>query len=206
MLKGSKHNPDTLKRISRSLMGITRSSETREKMSIYQSNRTKEHLEKLRIVNTGKKRSEETKKRISESKKGVFAGEKNYFYGMREFPKEWTEKRIAALPKKEQHWNWKGGINPISDTIRKSKEFKMWARQVKETWNFECQICGDRGYDLHSNHIKKFAEYKEDRFNINNGICLCKKCHTNLVNQHEKEWESYFNFCWENKIYQGGNL
>lgn len=101
----------------------------------------------------------------------------------------------------EKHWNWQGGINPENDSLRKSYLFKDWAKEVKNIWNYECQICGTNHGPLHSNHIKKFSDHENLRYEVKNGIVLCKKCHEKLVNHHEKEWESYFNFCWDNKLF-----
>lgn len=89
------------------------------------------------------------------------------------------------------------GRTPLNTTIRHSWEHINWARQVKERDNYICQICGIKGGKLHSNHIKKFSDYSELRFEVNNGITLCKSCHVGWVNHHETEWESYFNFVLE---------
>ncbi len=102
------------------------------------------------------------------------------------------------------HWNWMGGITPMNDKVRKSISFKNWAQDVKQIWDYTCQICGVQGATLHSNHIKKFSDYPTLRFDIHNGIALCEKCHTYWVNRHEQEWESYFNFCWKLKEMEGG--
>jgi len=101
--------------------------------------------------------------------------------------------------------NWKGGVNPINNSIRRRKIYKEWRKMVYERDNYTCQICGIRGIELHANHIKKFSDYPDLRFEINNGITLCKRCHQ-LVTWNEQEWESYFNFCWENKFLQKGGI
>jgi hypothetical protein len=77
----------------------------------------------------------------------------------------------------ENHWNWKGGITPKNTAIRMTLEYKIWARQIKERDNYTCQICGKRGGYLHADHIKKFADYPELRFELSNGRTLCVPCH-----------------------------
>ena len=141
----------------------------------------------------GRKHTEETRGKMSEASLG----------------KPWTEKqRVAIMPKLlrgENHPYWKGGITPLNSKIRHSATYKDWAKEVKRIWDYECQICGEKGGRLHSNHIKKFSDYSSLRLKLSNGIALCRNCHTTLVNSHEKEWESYFNFCWENKLFKGVN-
>lgn len=90
--------------------------------------------------------------------------------------------------------HWQGGITPINTKIRNSVQFKDWAKIIKERDSYECQICGEKGGYLHSNHIKRFADYPELRFDKNNGITICRDCDNKWIKSHEQEWESYFNF------------
>lgn len=46
--------------------------------------------------------------------------------------------------------------------------------------NFICQACKQTGGRLVSHHIKKFSDFPELRFDIENGITLCQTCHINL--------------------------
>ena len=89
---------------------------------------------------------------------------------------------------------WKGGITPINKRIRMSLQFKNWRNSVFKRDDYTCQICGQHGGVIHPNHIKKFSDYIDKRFFIDNGITLCEHCHISLVNHHEHEWESYFYF------------
>lgn len=76
---------------------------------------------------------------------------------------------------REQHPNWKGGRTEY-DIIRKSCEYKKWRRQVFERDSFTCTKCGKVGHKLNAHHIVTFKN-EETRFNLDNGITLCKDCH-----------------------------
>lgn len=96
------------------------------------------------------------------------------------------------------HHNWKGGITPVNRTIRTSLEIKLWRKRVFERDNYICVKCGVRNGNgkkviLAADHIKRFAEYPELRFDLNNGQTLCKPCHTNKTKEEGKlYWNNQF--------------
>lgn len=78
---------------------------------------------------------------------------------------------------KENHPRWEGGKSAENHLIRNSNQYKEWAKSVKERDDYTCQLCGERGGRLHSDHIKPFSKYPELRFELSNGRTLCMKCH-----------------------------
>jgi len=86
------------------------------------------------------------------------------------------------------HRNWKGGITPINEKIRKSREYRSWRERVFSRDNYTCVLCGKHGGNLIADHIKGFSKYPEFRFDIDNGRTLCKDC--NYISTYKlKEWK-----------------
>ena len=79
--------------------------------------------------------------------------------------------------KKEAHWNWKGGITPKNQTERHSSEYRRWRLDVFARDDYTCQICGQHGGELNAHHIKPWAKSIDSRYDVNNGVTLCKCCH-----------------------------
>jgi hypothetical protein len=125
---------------------------------------------------------------ISKSKIGVPCpngslakiGQKHPMYGKKQSLESNIKRRIKLLG--ENCHFWKGGITPIHKLIRCGLFYKLWREVVFKRDNYTCQECGlhsgnGKAVYLEAHHIKSFAEYPELRFDINNGITLCKGCH-----------------------------
>lgn len=83
----------------------------------------------------------------------------------------------AKSKTKENSAHWLGGITPENKAIRNSTKYAEWRKSVFERDNFTCQQCFQHGGDLEADHIKRFADYLELRFELSNGRTLCRKCH-----------------------------
>lgn len=60
---------------------------------------------------------------------------------------------------------------------RNCAEYHEWRRNVFERDAFTCQICGQVGGKLNAHHIAPYAENVGLRYDVDNGITLCEKCH-----------------------------
>ncbi len=77
---------------------------------------------------------------------------------------------------------WKGGISPQRAIEYATQEYKNFVNTVLIKDNYTCQECGIKNglgqkIKLEVHHIKSYAENPELRFDIFNGITLCRKCH-----------------------------
>jgi predicted restriction endonuclease len=127
---------------------------------------------------TGKKLSPQHRKKLVENHRGR-TGQPHT---------EATKKKLAAIhlgkPKLSirgvNHPNWKGGITPSQLQARHSLEYKTWRRNVFERDKYICQQCGKPGRRIEAHHIRPFAIFPELRYEVNNGLTLCKECHKKI--------------------------
>lgn len=107
-------------------------------------------------INLGRKWTEKVKRKISEVKKGTYTGERNS--------------------------NWKGGVS-FDYRQGYAKQHKIWAKAVLKRDNYRCLVCKKVSGRLNAHHIKSWKEHPKLRFDVDNGITLCDKCH---ILEHKK--------------------
>ena len=132
----------------------------------------------------GKRHSEGTKEKMSESHKGCTSWNKGRtgVYSEKTLRK-WSQNR-EGKQKGENNPAWKGGVTPLNNLIRKTKEYKEWAISVYKKCKYICQGCGIKckAKNIIAHHIKSFTYFPKLRFDINNGITLCRSCHIKYHN------------------------
>lgn len=188
------------------VIGSKASAETRAKMSLAHKGKVKsaEHLakisaaltgkkqpdsvkERLREVNTGKRLSEETKKKIGESCKGRHwkvsaAGRENISAAQKlrfETQDVWNKGKSYDAIKGDKHPFWKGGITD-ADRAERARFRNTMQRRVFERDGYQCVLCSKTGA-LSVDHIKRWSEYPELRFDMNNCRTLCMACHYEIT-------------------------
>lgn len=88
--------------------------------------------------------------------------------------------RLKMSVTRENNPNWQGGKCNKNKLERDSEQYRQWRIQVMERDDYTCQICRQVGGNLEVHHIKSFAKFKELRYILDNGITLCKKCHSDV--------------------------
>lgn len=90
-----------------------------------------------------------------------------------------NQKRAANLilrtvfPQKIINWMFEaGGGYPVS---RNDFRVAKWRKAVLKKG--KCELCGSTDH-LEAHHVLEWSTYPPGRIDINNGMCLCHKCHT----------------------------
>lgn len=71
-------------------------------------------------------------------------------------------------------------------------EYKKWRTAVRKRDNGVCKWpnCNSKKH-IHVHHIMKWSEYPTLRYDINNGICLCRN-HHKMINNNETSYIPLF--------------
>jgi 5-methylcytosine-specific restriction endonuclease McrA len=157
------------------------SEETRRKMSESRKGMifTEERRQNISKGNQGRVFSEEHRRNIGLAGKGRTPWNKGLKFGSKS---EEERRKHSEAAKGEKHYNWQGGKTAEAMRVRRSLETRLWREAVFSRDDYTCQECGIRSKSgvrvyLHAHHIKPFADYPELRFDVSNGVTLCKDCH-----------------------------
>jgi len=69
---------------------------------------------------------------------------------------------------------------------RNTKEYRDWHDKVIER-DGRCVICGSTK-SLQAHHLNHASYYKDQRYDINNGVTLCYECHMNFHNNFKRSY------------------
>lgn len=123
---------------------------------------------------------EEIRLKVSKNRKGKGLGNQN-----RKGKSAWNKNKRYEQILGEKHWWWKGGLSKQTEKGYFSFEYRQWRMKCLERDNWTCQFCGIKCHIglgktiyLTVHHIKSWKNYPELRFEIDNGITLCEKCHS----------------------------
>lgn len=123
----------------------------------------------------GRAVSDETRRKLSESLKGRPTGRK----GISPTPEQRDKIRATLLGRYtgDKNPNWRGGTSPRDWTSTRYKQFlhAVWSRE-----RGHCQACGRHcksGKEAHVHHVKSWIDAPELRYEPDNGMLLCVKCH-----------------------------
>jgi len=152
----------------------------------------------------GKKHSKKTKEKIAKSRIGKSTGsnEQHWNWQGGKWKKMLTERKPcpdcgkpiwlkssyckSCKQKGERSPNWKGGITPERIKIWRSQKYRNWRKAVFERDNYTCQKCGKTNCWIEAHHIKPFSNFPKLRFELSNGITLCKSCHYHIGHHYKR--------------------
>lgn len=107
---------------------------------------------------------------------------------------------------KENNGNWNSNLtNEERENKRNTLKNTEWVKKCLKNANYKSQISQKYSHDLQVHHLYDWANHKEQRYNLENGIVLTKKEHKAFHNwqrikypkqpcikKHFEEWVGYF--------------
>ena len=142
--------------------GITRSTETKEKIRLAQAGKTPHNKDKGRIHF------------------------KCLICGVDVFDKPYRKKHTCSAEcrnvflgdiRGENHWNYRGETAAYKQRARNWAMYRHWRNEVLKNASFTCAKCNKAGGKLTAHHINSFSDHIEQRFEVDNGAALCWNCH-----------------------------
>jgi len=76
----------------------------------------------------------------------------------------------------------------------KDPHHKKWAKAIKERDGFACQVCETQVGYLHSHHLNSYDIFISQRYELNNGLTLCKHCHFLFHSIYGSGGNTFFQF------------
>ena len=143
-----------------------KSEETKQKMRDNHWSKTG----KIKSPFKDKHHSERVKEHLSKCWENQFSSYTEEEIKMRYIKCSCTQRNIPVE-------DFDGFSAPEGTRLRQSSEGRAWRYDVMAKSRFTCDRCTQRGGKLVAHHLNSFNSYPEQRFDPNNGVCLCEECH-----------------------------
>lgn len=102
----------------------------------------------------------------------------------------------------KKHYNY----NPnITEEERVSNRYEIngndrreWRKEVFQKDDYTCVHCKVKGGMLNAHHLNGYSWYKEGRYDVSNGVTLCKSCHIDFHSKYgygdntKEQFEEYY--------------
>lgn len=87
---------------------------------------------------------------------------------------------------KENHYKYNSSLSKEDREKRDmfNGEIRKWRETIFLRDDYTCGVCSKKGDVLNAHHINSWDSYKEERFDINNGITLCDTCHRSFHKEY----------------------
>ena len=111
----------------------------------------------------------------------------NFYSNKKNCPECW---RLSNIGENNPSWNHELTKEDRENSYQRNhiSGNKEWTKAVYDRDGHTCQSCNIRGGTLNAHHIDSWKDHKDDRFNIDNGVTLCKTCHTACHAYHKKRY------------------
>jgi hypothetical protein len=81
-------------------------------------------------------------------------------------------------PKGSEHQSWNPDLTPEERINRREfPEAREWTKAVYKRDNYSCRVSFKRGGNIEAHHLNAWASFPDQRFDIDNGVTLCKPIH-----------------------------
>ena len=75
----------------------------------------------------------------------------------------------------------------LNESRHSDPKYRKWFRRVFKRDNYTCKCCGKSSRDrvtLNAHHLDGFGWCEEKRYDLENGITLCERCHKDFHSMH----------------------
>lgn len=94
-----------------------------------------------------------------------------------DIPKDGVERSFIVMAEEQL----KREVKKLNTILgRRCGEYAEWRTAVFERDDYTCRCCGKHGGTLNAHHILPYSKFPSFRYEVDNGITLCKECHAGV--------------------------
>lgn len=64
------------------------------------------------------------------------------------------------------------------------RKLQVWRTRIYKRDNYTCQVCFMHGVYIQAHHLNSWDSNKKERYNLANGISLCRECHKDFHQEY----------------------